>query len=145
MRTNFTVRLSIATLAILLMQPFTILGQWTRTSGPEGGIIHTLVADGNDLFAGTSYGVYRSRDNGVRWEALSTDMTDPRIQSLVVLDGILFAGTQGGGVCRSANGGQSWSAVNSGLTSPYVQALAASGDLIIVGTQSGGGQPGLSG
>ena len=126
------------TSAVLSVCTGTGVGQWTQTSGPEGGIIHALVIDNGDLFAGTSFGVYASGDGGLHWRSLSTDLTNPRVQSLVASGGILFAGTQGGGVCRSTDRGQSWRAANSGLTDPYVQAMVLSNGVLIAGTQAGG-------
>ncbi len=48
---------------------FNINAQWTRTNGPEGGIVFSLERVGSEIWAGTYFGgLYTSKDDGLHWE-----------------------------------------------------------------------------
>lgn len=117
--------------------------QWVQTSGPGGGSIHSLVAIGTKLFAGTSSftatsgGVYLSTNNGTSWTAVNSGLTNEDVNSLAVNGANLFAGTGGGGVFLSTNNGTSWTAVNSGLTYQNIDALLSAGGNLYAGTFGG--------
>ena len=57
-------------LVLALSATSTVTAQWVQTSGPEGGGIPSLFADGADLYAGTygNAGVFKSTDGGMTWE-----------------------------------------------------------------------------
>lgn len=48
--------------------------QWSRTSGPSGGMVLNLQSNDQYLFAGARNGVYRSADNGENWEQLTNGL-----------------------------------------------------------------------
>jgi ligand-binding sensor domain-containing protein len=86
------------------------------------------------LFMGTfGDGIYRSRDGGLHWEAVSEGLGDLYIMTLLVIPsrgpssgaakGMLFAGTARFGVFRSADEGLHWEKVNTGLLNTQVSAL----------------------
>ncbi|MEK6683481.1 MAG: hypothetical protein AABY46_02360 [Nitrospirota bacterium] len=86
------------------------------------------------LFMGTfGDGIYKSRDGGLHWEAVSEGLGDPYIMTLLVQPsggkrpegskGMIFAGTARFGVFRSLDGGRHWEKVNSGLINTQVSAL----------------------
>lgn len=63
----------------------------------------SLAVSGTNLFAGIDGGGdFRSTDNGTRWTAVNTGLTDSQIRSLAVNDTNLFAGTNGGNVFLTA-------------------------------------------
>jgi photosystem II stability/assembly factor-like uncharacterized protein len=78
------------------------------------------------LYAGSSYGVFKSTDGGTNWSALDglpsglfgfrTLAINPQNTSIV------YAG--GAGVFKSTDGGAKWSAANSGMPNAAVVALA---------------------
>ncbi|HEY9608015.1 MAG TPA: hypothetical protein V6C93_01545, partial [Allocoleopsis sp.] len=79
----------------------------------------------NYLFAGTAgSGVFRSQDNGDRWEQMNTNLTDLEIRCLTVdTDGKVWMGTSKGGVFYSDNQGDLWVSANTNLTNIDVQAI----------------------
>jgi hypothetical protein len=86
----------------------------------------TAVAIAKDyLFAGTAgSGVFRSRDQGDRWEQMNTNLTDLEIRCLTVeASGKVWVGTSKGGVFYSDNQGELWTPANSNLTNIDVQAI----------------------
>ncbi len=113
--------------------------QWRQTSGPRGGEITTLLANGANLFAGTiRSGLFRSTNNGDSWTAVNTGLPNAPVSALAVSGSNLFAST-GVGVYRSSNQGESWTGVNAGLLRLLpVNALAVSGTNIFAGTFIGG-------
>ena len=78
----------------------------------------------NFVFAGTAgSGVFRSDDNGDRWVAVNTGLTDLEIRCLVIADGDIWVGTSKAGVFRSTNNGDFWESVNTHLTNLDVRAI----------------------
>jgi hypothetical protein len=99
--------------------------------GAEG--IGCFALRGNDLFAGTNRGVYLSTDGGANWTSTNA-APDFGVQSLLVKDSCLFAGTFGSGVYRSTDYGAHWSAANNGLTNSFVWSFAVLDTTIYAGT-----------
>lgn len=86
------------------------------------------------LFMGTfGNGIYKSRDGGLHWEAISEGLGDLYIMTLLVQPpggktpegskGMVFAGTARFGVFRSMDDGLHWEKVNAGLLNTQVSAL----------------------
>jgi len=71
-----------------------------------------------------------------QWVQTEDIIYDP-VQTLVVKDSNLFAGTRGGGVLRSSNNGLDWVLVNDGLTDYWITAFAVLGDFLFTGTYGG--------
>ena len=91
---------------------------WEHPNGPYGGVIYSLVDDGEGrLFAGTEGdGIFMSEDNGETWVETNIGITNFIVYTLAVnQQGQVFAGTDGAGVFRLDVGGSTWTAVNSGL------------------------------
>ncbi len=88
---------------------------WVQTNGPPGGEVRAMAFNGaGDIFAGTSFGIFRSLDDGDTWKMINKglpsdgDEGPPTIYSLYAgADGLLLAGTSEG--CSwSVNNGDSW-------------------------------------
>ena len=108
---------------------------WQRwISGLDGAeSIGCFAQRGNVLFAGTNRGVYLSADGGANWTATNAGL-DFWVQSLLVRDSCLFAGTFGSGVYRSTDYGAHWSVANNGLTGSIVWSFAVLDTCLYVGT-----------
>ena len=98
---------------------------WTCI-GDVGEFVTTLAEKaGENIFAGTSHGIYRTRDAGKTWAKGNAGMTCEDVWSLAVdQKGNLLAGTNGGGVYRSTDGGDTWIPFNTGLRSKNVGSVA---------------------
>jgi photosystem II stability/assembly factor-like uncharacterized protein len=107
--------------------PFLFNGVWDLTRNSQG-----------HLFAATSYGVYRSIDNGDSWTAFDAGLTNRFVETLGInsID-VIFAGTRGG-IFRSEDNGENWTAFNNGLTELHVSTMTVTplGD-VLVGTTNG--------
>ena len=78
-------------------------------------MVHTIVADGTDLLAGTGRGVARSADGGSTWAPAAGALADHRIFSLLVThDRRVLAGSYEG-VWASAGGG-AWTPLDTGMS-----------------------------
>lgn len=92
---------------------------WVKTNGPSEKAVIVLALNSKDhLFAGVAtggleaYGLYRSTDDGERWEPL---LATGYVASIVINDrDHVFAGT-GVGVFRSLDHGDTWSRINDGF------------------------------
>src|SRR5271169_2161644 len=105
-------------LSILLLS--TASAQWVKTNvAPSGDYISSIVVKGENIFAGTEGGVFRSTDNGKSWTAadsgLATLHNNHDVICLTISGANLFAGAEYGGVFRSTDNGTSWTAADSGL------------------------------
>lgn len=80
------------------------------------------------IFAGSSgSGVFRSQDNGDRWEQINVNLTDLEIRCLSVdQSGNVLVGTSTKGVFRSTNNGDFWLPLNNNLANLDVQAILVS-------------------
>jgi photosystem II stability/assembly factor-like uncharacterized protein/uncharacterized phage protein gp47/JayE len=99
---------------------------FTVNTGLTNLNITSLIIADRTIFAGTAgSGVFRSQDNGKRWQQVNHNLTDLEIRCLAInSNNNLFAGTAKGGVFRSTNQGDFWAAINQGLTNTDVQAIA---------------------
>jgi photosystem II stability/assembly factor-like uncharacterized protein len=80
--------------------------QWQRTNGPYGGEIKCFAVSGTSIFAGTSVGLFSSKNNG-SWQKINTDLQFTYIMSLAVNGTYIFAGTDKG-LFISTNSGTDW-------------------------------------
>jgi hypothetical protein len=123
-------------LILLILCSFTN-AQWVNTGTLHSGTIsiNGLAASGNNIFAGTtSYGVYRSTNNGTNW----SQVLPSKSVNTVIFNGTnIFAGTYGYGIFRSTNNGANWTQVNSYLGNLYVWSFAVCGSKIYAGTMNG--------
>jgi photosystem II stability/assembly factor-like uncharacterized protein len=107
---------------------------WTRLSVRPGGTVAGLAVSGNQVFAATLAGVYRSSDGGFSWSAGSTDSRVPFCEAIAAQDQTIFVGGRHG-LHRSDDGGSSWRQL---LSSDRVLGLAVTCDLLLVGTEQDG-------
>ncbi len=94
------------------------------------------------VFAGTGgSGVFRSRDNGKRWQQVNTNLQDLEIRTLAANSNKeineIFVGTASKGIFRSADNGDSWQAMNDNLTNTDVKAIAISANNTIIAGGNG--------
>lgn len=100
-------------------------------------------ANPDEVYAGTTQGLFKTRNKGERWAKMATDLGDPYVSSLVLDPGNvhhLYMGTSKG-LFRSQDGGQSWTARNEGLTNLNIRAIAMeprNPRVLYVGTNGGG-------
>ncbi len=83
----------------------------------------------NYIFAGTAgSGVFRSENNGDRWIAVNTNLTDLEIRCITIdkNNGEIWVGTSQNGVFCSTNNGDTWDAINPNLTNLDVRAILPS-------------------
>ncbi|MDQ3047383.1 MAG: T9SS type A sorting domain-containing protein [Bacteroidota bacterium] len=124
----------------------------TWNSHPDissSSFVYSLASYGNDLFAGTSNGIFRSVDRGLSWTLSNTGFPSGMwAKAIAAKPGYLFAGTYSEGVFVSTDNGNSWSAVNTGIPDqpfptglphnyPSVYDMAIVGNNIVVGTVDG--------
>jgi len=112
--------------------------------------IQSLLADGNDVYAGTdghSAGVapqvYKTTDGGVGWSPTAFPDIGNRILTLLLHGGVIYAGVHQGGVIRTGDGGTSWEVADTGIPRQLpnvpasVVALSAAGDTLYAGHFAG--------
>ena len=109
MKTNFPCYLSLGLLLAVI--PPASESQWVQTTGLYGGQANSLAVSGSDLFVSNyGSGLYRSTDNGARWNRVHTGFQDSLINCIVTSGSCLFASVSGtGGVFRSTDSCATWS------------------------------------
>ena len=112
--------------------------QWSRTSGPEGISMNSLITVDGIIYAGTATdGIYASSDNGVSWIARNSGIEDLNIYDMDYVPGFLFAATAGNGVFRSSDGGMTWLPPDN-YNNLFVTAIVANDNYVFAGTGSDG-------
>ena len=108
--------------------------QWTRVAELPAADVFTVRATGDTLVAGTRTVAYVSIDGGVSWRASATPGTGvPVIQSVLVRNGELYAGTVSQGVFVSHDLGQTWQGFNQGLVGGVLNSQLDVSDLVARG------------
>jgi len=70
--------------------------------------VYSLAVNGNNIFAGTRYGVYMTSDNGDNWIAKNIGMWKSKVFSLAVNGDNIFAGAVSEGIFLSTDNGDNW-------------------------------------
>jgi photosystem II stability/assembly factor-like uncharacterized protein len=115
---------------------------------PERVAIEALAVSPFDLqhmFAGTSVGLFESRNGGVHWSRIEDNRMGGHVLSILFLDEsgrrILAAEKTSGGLSYSGDGGRSWDKLSSPRIESAVRCLTKDpvrSSRIYVGTQSEG-------
>ena len=114
-----------------------VSAQWFETTAPEGGTVNSFAWSSGRLYAGNNDGVFLSSDSGATWMALNEGLTDRRIWSVAVHNGMLFAGTNDSGAFRSWDDGYTWVRMKHGLGDRRIRALASDGMNLFAATLGG--------
>ncbi|MDP4218959.1 MAG: T9SS type A sorting domain-containing protein [Bacteroidota bacterium] len=103
--------------------------------GKPGTYTSALAVHGQDLFAGTTNGVFVLTDNGTTWMPASSGLPNAcNIATFVIRDKDLFVADQYAGVFHSTNNGSNWTAINVGLTDIHIYGLVGSGSNLFAGS-----------
>jgi photosystem II stability/assembly factor-like uncharacterized protein len=111
--------------------------QWQQTSGPEGGPVLSLFAQGDTIFAGSFGNVHFSDNNGMTWQARNDGLLDSGVNSFIVTGSTIYIGTNQYGIFLSKDNGKSWVEANENLIERHVNALAVIDSNLIAGTIDG--------
>ncbi len=113
--------------------------QWFQLTGGIGNYqnVYSLANIGNNIFAGTFGGIWRSTNNGTNWSLIGLNTKE--VRSLAVSGTNIFASivdlNNPVGVYISTNNGTNWT--QTALNNLDVDALTASGTNIYAGTELG--------
>ncbi|MBI3963050.1 MAG: hypothetical protein HY335_09870 [Deinococcus sp.] len=110
------------------------------TGALESHRVQAILFTAQQLYAGTSDGLFASSDGGQHWVLSESGLpAAPRIYALLEADGTLYAGGFGG-IFISRDGGEHWISSNLGLPqSTLVLDLAPSPDGSVAGAAFGAG------
>ena len=89
----------------------------------------------NKILAGTSSGVFISKDNGQSWKVINTGLKNTNVTQVAFHGDLLWASTKGGGVFISDNDGLSWIPINEGIPGFNVFSLGFSDEYVYAGFQ----------
>jgi photosystem II stability/assembly factor-like uncharacterized protein len=123
-------------LVVFLITYCNVNAQWVeRNNGLWGGQINTLLADGNNLFAGTAGGgIYFSTDKGENWVRRSDDnVVGYQVSSIWKKGKNLYSSSSG--LCLSTDDGVTWQTLTYAFGKP--NAIVSNDQDIFVGTQNG--------
>ena len=105
---------------------------WSKLRLEGGGRVIALGPDPGNLFAGTTFGVYRSDDEGHTWRLTSRGIAHVDVGRVVMAPSDptrLYAATSGGtGVFRSNDAGRTWDPARRGLGTGDVTDVAVAPD-----------------
>jgi photosystem II stability/assembly factor-like uncharacterized protein len=94
--------------------------QWTQLTDINGGYyVYALAINGNNLFASTYKGVFRSTDNGSSWINANNGATSIILTTLVANKGKLFGVSHDSGIYSWSDNNNSWSLLSPGGAYPF--------------------------
>ncbi len=98
---------------------------WSNRGIPGVGDVYTLEADVDTVYAGSSNGLYVTKDFGASWQRLGTQFQNTIVDDIVIFNRTLFAAVDGVGVVFSTEGGANWSVMTGNLPidNDFVSAL----------------------
>ena len=111
--------------------------EWTQ-QGLDSCMVYSLIfSPAGSLFAGTNYGLYKSSNNGQKWNLIDQDISKSSINCFYIHpEGYLLAGTSNG-IYISSNDGNNWE--NKGLLNTSVTSIAINSEnKIFAGTRNKG-------
>jgi hypothetical protein len=92
------------------------------------GVPANLVGSDTFIFVNSSYGVYRSTDNGAHWNfSPDTGLSDTSVVALGIAGKTLFASTADSGVYASGDNATHWKAASAGLPRDSTGRVVAAG------------------
>ena len=121
---------------LLFLVFFGANAQWMQTNGPGGGAAYAFAVNFNTLLVGSSFGIYRSNNNGDSWEKIDMGYSDI-VYTLMVNGNTIFAGTENG-VYFSSDTGLTWQKAGLELDSIRIRSLLAFDSLVLAGTEGNG-------
>ena len=107
----------------------TVNNVWTSSGGPGGGGIAALVIDPaapSTLYAGTTYGVYKTTDGGDHWASANAGMTGGAVHVLAInplAPATLYLGTVSGRLFKSTDAAVTWNEIDASGNQDDVRAL----------------------
>ncbi len=120
----------VAIFVIMIILPTSAFAQWVRVDSGLPGKVYTLLAEGNNLYAGSDSGLFRSSDFGVNWAPAG--FHDTTIWVLAGGDSNLFAGSSAD-LFKGSIQGTNWSAIPALHKSYTGGPILISGNTIIAG------------
>ena len=118
--------------------------QWSPVAAVPATNVLTVWTKGDTIVAGTLKLAYVSTDAGASWQPTSQIRTGVPIQTVLVRNGTLYAGTSGLGVYTSGDLGLTWHEFNEGLVGGILNSqldvsdLEVQGDSLYAGTYGAG-------
>lgn len=104
--------MNVSILLLLFLTAATATGQtpfWAPSTGPYGGrVIGIAYTRAGTLFAATSHGLFRSTDDGERWNATALQLREDYVQSVVTTSTGAIIATSFDHFVRSTDDGVTW-------------------------------------
>ncbi len=120
--------LPLFSLILTLLFVTTLKAQWKQLNVGQPGEVHTIASFGNNVFAGTPAGIYRSTDQGSSWINVSSFYA----RCFTVKGPEIFAGTYINGIVFSNDEGITWSMTDTSLHKE-IDAIIVNGNYIFAG------------
>ena len=108
------------------------------SKGLQNMNIKSLTISGNNLYAGTDWGIYLSTNYGTSWIKIYSGLYTEIVNTVAINGTNIFAGTTCSGIKLSTNNGISWNTSNNGLTCASIDKLAINTTGIWAGSIGGG-------
>ncbi|MCG3118684.1 MAG: hypothetical protein ALAOOOJD_00938 [bacterium] len=103
--------------------------------------VYTLEAEADTVYAGTSNGLYVTKDFGASWQRLGAQFQNTVVDDILLYNRTLFAAVDGVGVVFSIDGGATWSVMTGNLPidNDFVSALFIHAGKIFAGLSAAHG------
>lgn len=112
--------------------------QWAQSGNMTGVGDYSMCKKGTDVWAGTTYGTYKSTNNGVTFTASKTGIPSPvTVYGMASSGSYLFAAGAYSGLYISSDNGANWSTTSNSLTTLGVVPLMENSGTVYAGTTGG--------
>lgn len=88
---------------------------WLNRRIANVGDVYTLEAVADTVYAGTSNGIYVTKDFGASWQPLSAQLQNMFVDDILIFNRTLFAAIDQVGVVYSTDSGTTWSTITGNL------------------------------
>ncbi|MCX7908552.1 MAG: hypothetical protein N2560_03430 [Ignavibacteria bacterium] len=111
---------------------------WTNIKNQQiYSTITCLLWDGENIYCGTTGGIYFSSNYGTNWFQRNLGLKVPDISIIKKVKNAIMLGTRSGGVYFSLDGGRTWFEFNEGITDMSILSIAYDQYYIYIGTEYG--------
>lgn len=101
--------------------------------------INAFAISGSSIYAATENGLFKTTNNGISWNLISTSFSGQSIKSIIIVpkSNTILAGTYQNYIYRSTNNGSSWSKITDGFDRSTIASFGAdSSGIIFAGTDN---------
>jgi hypothetical protein len=126
----------IASLLLTCIFSLNLKAQWVECQVPQASSIFEVYANGTQIFAGLTTGLFVSSDNGTNWLPSSEEFVGTNVRCIERIGSAIFL-SNNYALYRSLDNGENWEEIGDGLDLAQVRCITNKGNSLFAGTDNG--------